>query len=382
MPENIPTIATMLKEQGYHTANLGKLHFKNHSNRDHTLPHPKYDFDTLIISDEPGCYDDDYISWVKKVAPDQVENCRCSTPPCWTGKKVVKQPRNTHEPYLFEGPENLTHSAFVATKTVEFINEHKDENFFCIAGFYAPHTPLNPPKRFVDMYDPADMPLPFMNEGENKLGLSDNDWRKVKQYYYALTSHVDDQIGRIIAALEKNSILEDTIIVFTSDHGEHLGDHGRIQKGAPGLDSCAHVPLLISWPGHIGKGKRYTELIEAVDIVPTLLDCLGVPLPKQLQGRSFLPLMKGVGYKERDSAFIEFKDPFRCSWKTVRTHTHKYCVSAAGEELMFDLVKDPHELKNVIKEKGSHEALNSMREILVRRWFEVENQYPLKTGEY
>ena len=382
MREDVPTIYQILKPYGYHAACLGKLHFLNHSNRDHRQPHPSYGFDTLVISDEPGCYDDAYIAWVRERGASQVENCRCSTPPAWKGTPVVKHGRNTHEPYVFEGPEELTHTAFVAETTCEYIRRHADEPFFAFAGFYAPHCPLNPPKRFVDMYDPSMLPSPVMNDGENRLGLSDDEWRVVKQYYWALITHIDDQVGRIFATLDECGLTDDTFVVFTSDHGEHLGDHGLIQKGSPGYDSCVHVPLIVSWPGHIHEGAVHSELIELVDIAPTILDCCGVQTPPFFQGRSFRALLEGREYRERSSVLIEEKMPFTHSWKVVRDHDYKYCVSGAGEELLFDLNADPHELRNVAAHASSEPALHRMRAELLRRWFDIESQYPLRTGDY
>lgn len=382
MPEDVPTLPTILKPYGYRTANIGKLHFKNHSNRDHREPHPTYGFDVLVLSDEPGCYDDAYIKWVEMRDPDQVPNCRCDTPPAWRGEPIHIHPRNTHEPYVFDGPEHLTHTAFVASETIRVLEQFKDEPFFIIAGFYAPHTPLNPPQRFVDMYDPDRLLAPLMNPDENRLGLSEAEWRRVKAFYYALITHVDDQIGRILQAVEDLGLAEDTIIIFTSDHGEHLGDHGLIQKGPPGYDSCARVPLIISRPGMPSAGQIRTELVEAVDLAPTILDYCGVQIPPFFQGRSIRPLLEGRPYEPRSSAFIEHRVPFGASWKTVRTDRYKYCVSNAGEELLFDLEEDPGELYNRAGEPVYRDVLQAMREELLRRWFTVERQYPLRTGEY
>jgi len=385
MPRDLETVHSLLKGQGYHTAALGKLHYLNHSNRDYARPHPSYTFDTLINSDEPGCYDDDYIAWVREKDPSQVENCRCSTPPAWKGTPVVKHGRNTHEPYLFEGPEELTHTAFVGDITCDTIRENKDRPFFAFAGFYAPHCPLNPPKRFVDMVDPAALALPVKNDDETRdylKHLTDDDWRKVKQYYYASISHVDDQVGRILATLEECGLTDDTLVIFTSDHGEHLGDHGQIQKGTPGFDSCVHVPLIVSMPGKLSAGEKRDELVELVDLAPTIFDYLGVEKPDFFQGRSFRPLLDGGDYEERHSVFIEHKFPFGESWKVVRTRALKYCVSAEGEELLFDLWNDPNELANLAHTHGCQPALDDMRTELLKRWFDVESQYPLRTGDY
>jgi arylsulfatase A-like enzyme len=330
---------------------------------------------------------------VESIAPEQVENCRVSTPPAWKGVPVIKQPRNTHEPYIFEGPEHLSHSAFVADEMCTFLNQQKrNQPFFAIAGFYAPHAPLNPPARFVDMYDANEMPLPHLDNEKSVvpwtgLNLEDDHWRVIKAYYYALITHVDDQIGRILKCLEKNNLAEDTIVVFTSDHGEHLGDHGLIQKGPPGMISCTHVPLMLCCPTLFGH-QNIPELIEAVDIAPTLLDFCGVQIPPFFQGRSFKSkIMKGP-YTPRKSVYIEFKDPFRSSWKTIRTSQYTYSLFTPiyeenhQIELLFDLRNDPHEQKNVSDDTNYIEVLHNMRQELLSRWFDVEKQLPRRTGQY
>ena len=386
MCEDVETLPTLLKPYGYHTANIGKLHFKNHSNRDHREPHPTYGFDTLILSDEPGCYDDAYIKWVEQHDPAQVVKCRCEPPPAANmGNPHGCPPRGTQDPYVFQGEEHLSHTAFVAEESSHCIRRHRDEPFALIAGFYAPHAPINPPQRFVDMYDVDAMPDPAIGDEmpfHRILDVSLAQWRKAKAYYYALVSHIDDQIGRILSALDECDLRDNTLIVFTADHGEHLGDHGLGGKGAPGWDSCTHVPLLVSLPECIAAGRTHSELIEAVDILPTLLDYCGVQAPPAAQGHSFRPLIEGKDYTPRTSAFCEHRIPFGPSWKVVRTHTHKYCANQNGRELLYDLMADPKELFSVAADAAYADALDDMRHELTRRWFDVEMQYPLRTGRY
>ncbi len=383
MPEDMPCLHNLLAPYGYHTGNIGKLHFKNHASayRDHRDPHPTYGFDTLIHSDEPGCYDDAYIKWVAQQAPDQVDNCRVDTPPAWTGTPIHLHPRRTHEPYVFDGPEHLTHSAFVAEETVSFLARHQHEPFFCIAGFYAPHAPLNPPQRFVDLYDVDAMPLPHRNEDENLDDTSDAQWRKTVAYYYALVSHVDDQVGRILQALDRLGLRDNTIVVFTSDHGEYLGDHGRIGKSGP-EDCSARVPLIVSYPQAFEPCGIRHELMEAVDIAPTLLDWCGVQAPPFLQGRSFRSLLEGGGYTPRASAFVEFRVPFGYGYKAVRTHEHLYVHETSGNERLFLLDDDRHALTDRSADPACRETLASMRLCLLERWFDVEKQIPQRTGQY
>lgn len=399
MPQDAITIHGVLRPYGYHTASNGKLHFLNHANRDHREPHPSYGFDQLIVSDDFGCYDDPYLKWVEAVDPSQVANCLSTSCPAWTGDmwQIPGREHSMVKPYVFPAPEELSHSTFVAEATIDYIRRHRDGPFYAIAGFFGPHSPVNPPQRFVDLYDPASLPLPHMNDGENRMGLSPDDWRRVKAYYYALISHIDDQIGRILAALDEAGVRDDTLILFTSDHGDHMGDHGWVEKGTP-YDSCNRIPLIASYPGHIPAGRVYDEIVEGVDVAPTILDYCAVQTPPAMQGRSLKPLFDGGEYRARTSAYMEVKVPAghaeikACpdraggsgggTWKGVRAPDYSYYVYRDGYEMLFDLRRDPHELANVAEDGAYRDALAAMRGELVRRWFEVDSRYPKQTGVY
>ncbi|MBD3181026.1 sulfatase-like hydrolase/transferase [Candidatus Poribacteria bacterium] len=384
LPEDTLTVNKILKPYGYHTANIGKLHFWNHSNRDHKDPHPDYGFDTLILSDEPGCYDDAYIKWVESIAPDQVYNCRVALPPAANQPDNNKPPRGALTPYIWESDEDLTHTAFVASETCEYIKQHKDDRFFAFAGIYAPHAPINPPARFVHMYDIENMPLPRMSENDRgrAADIPPEQLKKMVAYYYALITHIDDQIGRIMKTLEEEGLRDNTMMIFLSDHGEHLGDHALTGKGAPGYDSCIHVPFLISYPGVIDPGMVIDHLVEQVDIVPTILDYCGIQTPRIVQGHSIKPALQKQEYKPRNSILMEFKDPFRISWRTVRTLEYKYCRNNKGREILFDLKNDPYELNDLANDENYEDILNMMRHEMLSRWFDAEKQFPLRTGAY
>ena len=312
LPQNVPILSGILQRAGYQTANIGKLHFQNHSNRDHSAPHPRYGFDTLLMSDEPGCYEDAYLAWVRSRDPDAVDLCRCDTPPAWTGLPVRVHRRDRYVPYIFNGPEDMTHSAFVAAETCQFL-QSATSPFFCVAGFYAPHEPLNPPRRFVEMYDADDMPLPNVAPEDSHPDYTNPEWRQIRAYYYALISHVDDCIGKILVTLKQQNLDQNTIVIFTSDHGEYLGDHGRVQKGAPGYDVCIHVPLIISDPQIHCRGIQSASLVETVDISISILELVGIQSPPTFQGRSFAPLLRGGKYQERADVLMEYQEPFRCN---------------------------------------------------------------------
>ncbi len=132
----------------------------------------------------------------------------------------------------------------------------------------------------------------------------------------------------------------------------------------------------------IKPGMVIEELIEQVDIVPMILDYCGVQTPRIVQGFSIRPIIEGKPHKPRNSIFVEDKNPFRASWKTVRTYEYKYCRNQAGREILFDLINDPYELNNVANHESYAKILNMMRNEMLSRWFDVEKQFPLRTGAY
>jgi len=383
VPENLMTINKIMKPYGYHTAQLGKLHFLPHIFRDHRDVHPDYGFDTIIISDEPGCYDDSYIKWVEMIDPEQIPKVRTSLPSPARRLKaagVGRQPsysevkRHTHTPYVFEGREDLTHTAFVTDLALNYLESRKNhtEPFFCIVGFYAPHAPLNPPQRFIDMYRLKDMPTPCKAPHEKWAQeefekMSEDDWRGVWQHYLALTSHIDESVGKIIQKLKEIGKYEETIIVFTSDHGEHMGDHGRIQKGMPGYDCIINVPFIISYPKAIKPGQVLEQLCESVDFVPTILDYCGIQIPPFIQGSSLKPLLEGRINEFKEEILVEMFEPFGKKETTIRTKRYKYYFSSDGEELLFDLVNDPLEFNDLSKDIRYKDILSDMRRRMIAR---------------
>jgi arylsulfatase A-like enzyme len=374
-PGEIPMLHQMLSKHGYRTAQIGKMHFTPHANRDHAAPHPSYGFDTFMISDEPGCYDDDYIRWVVSQDPSQLRHARCKLPPAALASGLPDFPehgRNTHEPYAYGGDERFTHSAFVAEQTCRFIRESGNGPFFAIAGFFAPHPPVNPPQRFIDMFDTEKMDLPVTGGQEHVLpflkDIKPGDWKRIKAAYFALAAHVDDCAGRILKTLADSGKADNTIVIFTTDHGEYLGDHGQVQKGMPGQDCITRVPFIIRCPGRLKAGTSVNGLVEGVDIVPTLLDLCGVPLPDYLEGKSILPLFEGTTAGVRDDVFIDYFKPggadrFSC----VKTLEHAYAVDPQGREILFDLIKDPAECANMADSPAYRKILAEMRKRLAAR---------------
>ncbi len=229
--------------------------------------------------------------------------------------------------------------------------------------------------------------MPAMTDSERaNLGLSDEVWICIRRAYYALVSHVDEAIGRILDHLDNLGLADNTLVVFSSDHGEHLGDHGKIHKGPPGLDSCAHVPMIVAAPGKmdVPRGQHGDALVELVDFLPTCLDFARMPCPPFLQGLSLKPLVMKSGDPDfhRNSVYIEWRRAYEAGWKVVRTRSAWYARSRDGREMLFDLRQDPQQLNDVADDPAYHELRDAMRTALLDKCFQVEDQGRRASGRY
>jgi len=381
LPEDVRTLPEYLNSRGYDTANLGKLHFLPHAARDHTQPHPSYGFDHLEISDEPGCYPDAYRAWVARQEPDALDDVSVGLPPAAkrqqpaSVKRGIEHPQHRFpkEPVPFPADDDLTHTAFVARRTIDYLERHRDDRFLCVSGFYSPHSPWVAPRRFIEMYDPGELPVPELpDELERQRAdlsadapedptFSEAERRGAYRGYYAMVSEVDHWVGQILDTLSELGIREETLIVFTSDHGEDLGDHCSYGKGFPARDNVSRVPLVVAGPGVEG-GRVVDGLVELVDLVPTLIDLTGGPVPSDLQGNTLAPALAGEAVPERDAAVTESHDG-----KVLRTDQYRYTISTDGEERLYDLAEDPMEYDDVSDDPEYNEAITDCRRRLLQR---------------
>ncbi|MFD2670900.1 sulfatase family protein [Marinicrinis sediminis] len=384
LPEESVTLPKMLKNAGYVSGNIGKLHALPHSNRDHRDIHPSYGFDHLEISDEPGCYEDAYRAWARAKAPEEAAKISLGLPPAtetWYSLMGIQDDithieREPKHAVPFPAREDLTHSAFVAEQTMAFIEKHQQDTWCCIAGFYSPHTPWVAPQSFLDLYDAQTLSLPDLPEELDQLRredyFSDEELRSVKHGYYAMVSEVDHYVGQIRSKLEELQLDDNTLIVFTSDHGEYLGDHLRYQKGYPGEDCISRVPLMIYWPqGMREAGRSCTSIVEAVDVLPTLLDCAGIQIPSHLQGTSLLPALRNEPFAGKACALMEFT-----GWRNIRTQQYRYLCEDNGKEGLYDLQKDPMQYHNLAQDIAYAEVLADMRKLLIQKMIQVQQPRP------
>ena len=239
----------------------------------------------------------------------------------------------------------------LAALAVETLGRLKAEAkpFFLAVGFFKPHLPFNAPKRYWDLHDPAKFALPGERESvqgapeaayhtHRELGgyagvpkderLDAENTVKLRHGYYACVSYVDAQIGKVLAALERTGLAENTIVVLWGDHGYALGDAGRWCKGT-NFELDARVPLLIRTPGLARPGAATNALVEYVDVYPTLAELAGLPAPAYLAGRSLTPILRDPSQTGRDYALSQFSRPFNAGppeamGYSIRTATHRY----------------------------------------------------------
>jgi arylsulfatase len=283
-------------------------------------------------------------------------------------------------------PAELHQTTWCAEKTIEFLSEKRSGPWLASVNIYDPHPPFNPPQAYREMFDPAAMPGPLFRESDlaqqarlagidfqskgrhpDELDIKNpilpkspgeeggssqggRDAKTLKAAYYAMIKLIDDQVGRILDALEATGQRENTVVLFTSDHGETLGDHGLIQKGCRFYEGLVRVPLIWSWPGVFPSGLRSDALVELTDKAPTLMELAGLePLP-EMQGRSLLPILRGEASPETHREFVrcEYFDavdgPDHSRATMYRDRRYKLVVYH-GHNLgeLYDLENDPHE---------------------------------------
>jgi len=390
VPETAPTLPMLLRNYGYHSANIGKLHFLPHANRDHRSVHPGYGFDHLEISDEPGCYEDAYRAWIRARDPSELEYASLGLPPAAGVWESITR-RGDHVPHpeerfpkralAYRGKSDFTHTAFVAEQTMEYVRgqQGRQTPFLCVAGFYSPHSPWVAPQEFLDLYDPENLPIAEFPDGMSRERAghvySDEELRGATHGYYAMCSEVDHHVGRILQCLEQCGMGEDTIVVYTSDHGEFLGEYMNYGKGYPSPDCIARVPCIMRWPRGIKEpGRVCPHFVEAVDMVPTLLSCAGIPLPRHLQGQP-LPLAPDAR-ATRESALTEMQGA-----RSLHTSCCHYIVRDNGSETLYDLDRPHGQYENVAGEPAYRERVAQLRLDMLQRLLAQARHAP-RTVQY
>jgi arylsulfatase A-like enzyme len=285
---------------------------------------------------------------------------------------------NDYRARAFALPERLHPTRWTGDTAVNFLKGYQGSRpFFLKVSFIRPHSPYDPPERFMKLYQDAALPdarvAPWAERyaARNSSGtdiwrgrLSTDEIRRARQGYYGSVSFVDEQIGRILEALEKRGWMDETLILFTSDHGDMLGDHNLWRKSYA-YEPSARIPMLLRWPA-AGRGKLAAQPVELRDVLPTLLDVAGKPAPRPLDGRSLLAAARGAEWRP----FLDLEHDVCYSpenhWNALTDGRWKYIFHAQdGREQLFHLERDPHEMSDLAGDAAHAGELRQWRQRLV-----------------
>jgi choline-sulfatase len=383
MGEQYPfTKPRALRDAGYYTMGIGKMHY-----------HPQRNLHGFhqVLLDESGRayhpeYRSDYRSWFFSQAPH--------LNPDATGIGWNDYPAR---PYAL--PENLHPTYWTAETAVRFLKGYQQPDpFFLKVSFARPHSPYDPPERFWKKYQDADLPKARVGKWAGKYAprSSDRDdlWhgdlgeqqvRRSRQGYYGSIEFIDQQIGRILEALEQRGWLEETLIVFTSDHGDMTGDHHLWRKSYP-WEASARIPMAMRWPRGLvsaPRGQVLSQVVELRDILPTFLDAAGAPTSRKLDGDSMLKLLRSERPQWREFLDLEHGVCYskENNWTALTDGKLKYIFHAFhGNEQLFHLETDPHELQDLSGDPAHAATLRLWRQRMVNH-LEIRGDAWVKGGE-
>ncbi|MCD6518346.1 MAG: sulfatase-like hydrolase/transferase [Anaerolineae bacterium] len=400
LPEDIPTVTDILRQNGYRTILIGKAHFQPLAStiaspslecqpvlRDlnfwRNFHGPWYGFDHIEVArnhaDESHA-GQHYAIWMEEHG---LENWRDYFQP-WPPKP---SPQRRQRHFYWERlktswdlPARFHYNTWTGERTIANIEEcvRKGQPFFLWASFLDPHPPYLVSEPWASMYDPEDMEPGTLAPGEKlsphiaKTQEEDPDFsafretfgvhglfhshrldpwdvRRYMAAYYGMISFVDDQIGRILEALDRLGQAENTLVIFTTDHGHFLGQHGLVDKGPFHYEDLLRIPMLARWPGVIPEGQVSHALQSQVDFAPTFLAAAGIPIPGLMQGVNQLDVWRGEKASARDHVIIENR--MELTSMVLRSYVNeRYKITVYREQNygeLFDLEQDPQELHNL-----------------------------------
>ncbi len=332
LPTTERTLMQVLAEGGYATALWGKLHLWPHQTR--TGDDPSFGFGIANVAENLRAHPASaYRDWLAREFPAHAQDRRRET---YSDELQVWVP---------EAPAEANFSTWAANEGIAFLAGKPPEPFFLTVSFVDPHHPFAPPEPYASLYDPADVPLPRFAPGELDdkpphfldghvgrvdpvLGLAaggerqgdlpagrvdlrqvdDRLWGRLVAHYYGMISLIDAQVGRLLRSLQDTGLDRRTIVIFTSDHGELLGDHGLLFKGPHHYDSLLKVPTIVRVPSEQAPARRFDGLVEQIDLTSTILELCGIAPPPSMQGRSLVDQVWGGTAPARESVLVERKD--------------------------------------------------------------------------
>ena len=413
-PVNEITLPQVLASNGYRTASIGKIHLAPHNDihpkitgnksryespespsywaAGKELPLPYYGFQEVRMCAGHGCDWTDYYKDLLARDPRLPELLKV--------ENALRPPSGAPSSWKSAIPEEHHSTTWVADEAVKKLERFAEgiDPFFLCVSFPDPHFPYCPPSPWCDMYDPACVPLPRRHQdqfktasayyhrmigqytqvfGYNPMQMPEDYVREIISHTYSMVSLLDKHIGRIVDTISQLDLQDDTIIIFTTDHGEHLGDHGFLYKVAP-YDELIHVPLIWWSPARFDKPCRRQGIVSHVDLMPTILELAGVECPRGVQGVSYRAALKNGKASGRPWAYLEDDLEDGMGYKrTLRTRSYRltyYLPDADGE--LFDLENDPDEFVNRWRDPAYCEIRNDMVETVLRATIESSDPRP------
>jgi arylsulfatase A-like enzyme len=434
---NSPTFSETLRKEGYATKAIGKMHLNfwsrslgdsqsveqiirwiNKEERKNLLenfPKPWNGFDEVeLISGHGDTCVGHYSEWLDEKAPQYAKEIY---------KNMSKMLEHPYRESMI--PEKYYSTTYCTERAINFLEkhargEHGDKPFLLKVSYPDPHHPCTPPGKWGEMYNPDEMNLPKSFDDKENIKkhkfigprsdiprlrnmlyrtTSDEEARNFIAKTYGMISMIDNSVGQILAALEKLGMADNTMIIYTSDHGDMMGEHGMILKGFMGFNGITNVPLIWKVPGITPKGAVSDSLVSAVDLAPTILNLSNInkeSIPLDIQGLDITPVLKNPSEKVRDSCLIEIDESdirlkkidqgrnrfgnLDMRLKTLVTERYTLTVynNLPGYGDLFDRENDPDELNNLWY--SNPELRYELVDKLLHEVINAQSLYPKKMG--
>lgn len=298
-------------------------------------------------------------------------------------------------------PDNAYFDGQVAEEAIKVLGQLKEKLFFLAVGFWKPHAPFNAPKKYWDLYNRNDIREPIITKPENAPEIAFHDGRELRGIppnqvdftreqiremrhgYLANISYLDAQVGKLMKSLDQLGLGKNTIVIFLSDHGYHLGEHTLWAKTSC-FELDARVPMIINHPGIKNPGMKSGAVVESLDLFPTLIELCNLPFPGRLEGKSLVPILKDPSTKNTNIAFTQHprpayfdrepsKQPTHMGY-SIRTEKLRYTewrnwkTGAIEAVELYNHESDPNELANAYRDTNLQKEMNEARDLLQRQF--------------
>lgn len=362
---DVVTLPQLFQKHGYAVARVGKIYH-------YSVPK---DIGTNGLDDAP--------SWQTRINPAGRDKKEESLVTNYTPKRGLGSSLSFMRS---EGADEEQTDGMIATESIKLLEQYQKDGkpFFLATGFFRPHCPYIAPKKYFDLYplEKVSMPaggwkyldkVPKPALASTKpwpwFGVTEHQSREALQAYWAAISFADAQVGRLLDALDRLGLADNTVVVFWSDHGYHTGQHGLWKKQSL-FEQSARVPLIIYAPGQKAGGKGSSRTVELVDLYPTLADLCALPVPKNLAGTSLRPLLDKADAEWDKPAFTQVMRSSHVVGRSVRTEQYRYTVwrgrNTATE--LYDYNADPEEQNNLAHDPSKAKIIEELQKLMHQNW--------------